>query len=294
MYARGLGTMLYVEAVGTGRKPPSIPVGSDWRESLCRILRVDGPARRQAKRALDELHNAGLLLVRDGCVRVLWTADEVALGEQVGLTSVQERINSGSLMKVTPENDSTPTPLDQIEEIRSEERAARAREASPPEERSGPSPTRDARPGFPDDSSPKSIGHDFLVSLGLWNPGIRADLVEYIGLRPESERLRAHEVLERERRTDWFKRNGSVRHIVDWWDRAYGKGQTPNQRDDRPGLRSTAPTPKQSPLVERLDAQIAALRAQLRQTPPEEWEHTRLSNQIAELQTRVTRARYAA
>lgn len=322
VYAQLLGTSLYVEAVGNGSKPPGIPVGADWRETLCRILRIDGPSRPMMKKALSELERAGLLQVRDGWVRVLYTVAEVEAGQSLAPAPELIPVNFVSPSQarpkplqspfdLKPQNDSTHTSTDQIREDRSEERETRAREGYTPVERvetpietplppppvaTPPSVDRNMWLGEPDATNPRLIGHDFLCAVGLWSPGVRPDLVEYIGLRPDSERRAALEVLQRERATSaWFKANGSARHVVEWWDRAYGKGRTPNQRDDRPGVRSTrsagvdADKPQNDAAIQRLTAELAANRMQRAALPRDCWDRTKLENEEAELLSRIAR-----
>lgn len=294
LLARTIGLELEVAALADRTKPPGIDVGPDWRESLCRRLQINGPDRRQGKRALTELAEVGLILVGDGRVWILYTRDDVEAARSLVTTSapaVHQVCTSSTstlhpldiLSELTPQNDSTHTSLERKKEDIERETRARAREASPPDremwlDEGGDEPT------------PYKIGHDWLCRFKLWTPAARRDLVEYIGSRPEHERLAAEPLM----RTEWFRHSGTLRHLVEHWEKSYSKSRAPNQRDDRPGLRNTVPVPNETPLVSRLETELAALKSQLRQTPSTEWEHTRLSNQIAELQTRVTRARYAA
>lgn len=72
-FARSVGTevfRLYQER--------EIQVGKDWRVALCRALEVDGRERGNVCRALDALVEAGLIVVGDGFVRLLYTDDTLA------------------------------------------------------------------------------------------------------------------------------------------------------------------------------------------------------------------------
>lgn len=300
-YARFMGFELGAVARGNGSRPPRIAIGRDWREWLCRLLQLGGPDRRQAKRALDELYGAGLLVVGNGWVEIPLTPDEVANSgacqEPDGSLTEAYREPDGSLMQVTPQNDSTPTCTDQIrgDQIRERETRAHARETpkfeippwvddawedpTPPAETPpAVSPTPPEPPDHraqndqnmwaqdPQPDNPMRIGHDFLAVLGLWNPGVRPDLVRYIGEQPEPERRAALEVLQRDK--DWVRRNATVRHIVEHW-RVYASGRTPIQRDNRPGLASTAPVAIEDIPIAKLEESLRQQRFLARKYPNE-------------------------
>lgn len=101
-----------------------LPVGDDWRETLCAKMCVSGPDRRNAKAAMDKLVAAGFLRLEGGfaCVSL------VPLRIHSGSTSVPLRIQSGS----TPD----PNPIQVPEIIKpvslSNERAKQTSESGDP------------------------------------------------------------------------------------------------------------------------------------------------------------------
>lgn len=106
-----------------------LPVGDDWRETLCAKMCVSGPDRRNAKVAMSKLEEAGFLRIESGFARV----SLVPLRVQSGSTSVSLRSHSG----FTPDPKTTQTTeivQDQNagREVNKEgsEDLARAREAS--------------------------------------------------------------------------------------------------------------------------------------------------------------------
>lgn len=96
---------------------PVIPVGDDWKVSLCRSLCIDGKDRGNVCRALERAREAGLLDVQPGFVRVLFRprsgAGPLTVRAQSARTPQRLRLESST------ENHSTP--VLQIEEKRSEE-----------------------------------------------------------------------------------------------------------------------------------------------------------------------------
>lgn len=101
-YARLIG----MELIALCKDPADLrlPVGNDWKETLCAKMCVSGSDRRNAKAAMDKLVEAGFLRAEDGfaCVSL------VPLRIQSGSTSVPLRSQSGS----TP--DPKPTQLPEI------------------------------------------------------------------------------------------------------------------------------------------------------------------------------------
>lgn len=282
-FQRTLGLELAHVQWGNGRRPPGIPVGDDWTESLCRTLMIPGINRRQAKPAFRALAELGLLVVEGGVARVLLTVAEVEGASTSCSPRAHLEIHTGSITNVSPENDSVP-----ISQIRSEreEITHRAREATPVETPYTPPAEWVDEPETP---SLHRIGSDFLASVGLWTPGTKREFTEYIGGRPEAERRAALGVLQRD--AAWLKENGTARHVVDCW-RFYAQGRTPA---DRPGMakgrdrRVQVDAPKAAAGLERLRTELQAVEAQMRQAPRDSWEHTQLDNRQGELLMRISR-----
>lgn len=106
-----------------------LPVGDDWRETLCAKMCVSGPDRRNAKVAMSKLEEAGFIRIEPGFARV----SLVPLRVQSGFTPVSLRSHSG----FTPDPKSTKTlEIVQVQNQGREvnkgesEDLARAREAS--------------------------------------------------------------------------------------------------------------------------------------------------------------------
>lgn len=170
-YQRFVGLEVALLQYGNGSRPPGIPVGQDWLESVCRSMAINGRDRKYVKPALEALFEAGLLVVRDGMARVLFTAEELAanaqkaaLREPCGVLPVSYRDPTGilpvSLSDLTPQNDSTHTSQIREEEIRIEERETRAREVTPPIETSETPPAVEPTP--PAEPAPPNAWSDRL------------------------------------------------------------------------------------------------------------------------------------
>lgn len=129
-YAYCLGKELLHRQWQTGNRPPVIKVGDDWEESLCRAMQINGPDRRNAKRALRSLREHGLLQVEDGVAFVLVTPEEVSGRAQVRLQSVSGRVPVGFPTEPTIENHSLP--IYRSEEIKEDLKRERAREEHVP------------------------------------------------------------------------------------------------------------------------------------------------------------------
>lgn len=91
--ARSLGLELYVSIRDDKTGIACVAVSDNWATSVCKLLRIEASQRQAACRCLESLERHGLLVVRDGTVRVVFRADE-----ELGPTSPDPR-------KVKPPSD---------------------------------------------------------------------------------------------------------------------------------------------------------------------------------------------
>lgn len=82
-YQRGLAVLFFTETDG---KP--WPCGDHWEAAVCRLLRISGPERPNATRALRAMLDLGLLAIEAGTLRAL-------LEPRSGPTPVASRSDSG-------------------------------------------------------------------------------------------------------------------------------------------------------------------------------------------------------
>lgn len=108
-YARAIGTELYRVHCNDGteiRVPPK-----DWKTALARSLEIDGPDRPPFAKALDAMVAAGVLIVSDGVVTLLYTDAQLdAHRKRAATTPESDPPHDGGTPTARPTHDGVTPP----------------------------------------------------------------------------------------------------------------------------------------------------------------------------------------
>lgn len=251
-----------------------VQIGATWQAALVRALGVSGPERSAVYRALDRVVEAGLLLVSDGTIQLLYTDETLAayrksLKAQLAVpqTSTQhqpETISVSLAGQLAPVFDSSARDdsnlVSQREERKREERenAADIGTTSRIEldsEHAAPSPNGDSAAALAVAGRKwfaAVMGRDDFDHQGKW----RRPYVE-IAKKPPEERAAVGATLQGE---PWVQQNLSrvtPGHVLDYW---------PKYRDGQEFVQVSQPEVV-SPAVKRLRAELDQVEAEQRELP---------------------------